>query len=528
MAANLSETTATNALGMTNSEPSFLIGTVIGGHYEIISCLGKGGMSTVYKARHVLLGNERAIKILQVEKGNEAKLLQRFQQEAKASFFLSHENIVRVYDFAVEPTLQQPYLVMDCLEGKPLSKVLEAGPLSEERTVNIIAQVCDALQHAHLKGIVHRDIKPANIILSRKATGEELAQIVDFGIAKLINPEEGNDLTQTGEVFGTPLYMSPEQCLGKHVDERSDIYSLGCVMYECLTGRPPFQGGSQLETLMMHVQDDVDLNQLGITAKLKVILHRCLEKNPLERYPAVEILKEDIEAAKIPHSASLSPNIGLWMKNFDKRIQSQRTTRILLVLIVVCLLSSVLVITSRTAQQEKVIVKVPQPIAIANGGAVKKESNLPDDLALRLEYVKTSQGKIDVIEDWSRRNPEFNYFVENELRHLYLGISENKSAQHTEAILQKIRMDDYIMKVLSGWNKGENSLESVRNYLYWAETYPHLPALRAACYMATADEYSKLKNKKKARFYYSKILTIKDKSIEAYKSFAKTSIAALE
>lgn len=227
------------------SEPAeSLVGKTIAGHYEIVSFLGEGGMSTVYKAKHILLDSIRAIKILHLPRAGDGKILQRFQQEAKASFFLSHPNIVRVYDFGIEPSMQQPYLVMDCLEGKPLSNVLENEPISSERAINIISQVCNALEHAHTKGIVHRDIKPANIILSKDASGGEIAQLVDFGIAKLINPEEGNDLTQTGEVFGTPLYMSPEQCLGRNVDKRSDIYSLGCVMYECLAGKPPFQGAS--------------------------------------------------------------------------------------------------------------------------------------------------------------------------------------------------------------------------------------------------------------------------------------------
>ncbi len=502
-----------------------LVGKVIAGHYEILSSLGEGGMSSVYKARHILLDSIRAIKLLHIPRASDGKILQRFQMEAKASFFLSHPNIVRVYDFGIEPTMQQPYLVMDCLEGKPLSTSLENERLSGERTIKIIGQVCDALAHAHSKGIVHRDIKPANIILSIDASGAEIAQLVDFGIAKLMNPEEGNDLTQTGEVFGTPLYMSPEQCLGRTVDDRSDIYSLGCVIYECLAGNPPFRGASQLETLIMHVQTEPEITDEFIPAKLQPILHRCLAKGAHERYQSIEALQDDLQALDETKKTRTNFRIGKLIKTIDKRFQNTRTSRILMALIVVCLFCTALVMTYRNSQPAKVIIvekKASSP-AVATVGAEKK-TLLPKELAYRLESVHSPQVKIDIMLEWKKTHPEYNYYVENELRHWYLGINERKSAEHMDTIFRNARMDGYTVNILSGWNLGKDAKKALRSLLYWPETYPDLPSLSAASYIAAGDQYAQLGNQAKARWCYNKVILSKDKTIEGYKSFARNSM----
>ncbi len=228
------EAVITNGFPQDSEVAGLHPGTIFAGHYEILCVLGQGGMSTVYKARHVLFDSVRAIKVIRSDQADNSKVLRRFQQEGKSALALEHPNIAREYEFGIEATLQKPYLVMDYVEGKTLAGTLSAeGTLTTERACRLIREVCEGLHEAHSKSVIHRDVKPGNIILTTDSTSFETAKIVDFGIAKIIGPDGAQNLTQTGEVFGTPLYMSPEQCMGQKVDARSDIYSLGCVLYVC-------------------------------------------------------------------------------------------------------------------------------------------------------------------------------------------------------------------------------------------------------------------------------------------------------
>lgn len=272
-----------------------LVGTTIAGRFEILSVLGSGGMSTVYKARHLLLDRVVAVKFIHA--GNlHAKGIQRFQQEAKTATALNHPNIAAVREFGQDEQ-NRPYLVMDFVEGVSLQDAIDdaGGKLPVERVERIISQVCDGLKHAHDNGVIHRDLKPANIIITRNSDGEETAKIVDFGIAKLVDEEKEANLTQTGEVFGTPNYMSPEQCLGKRADRRSDIYAMGCVTFECLTGLPPFLAESALQTLMSHVNDAPDFSTFKWPPNLHRAVQGCLEKKPEDRWQRIDEFKQCIE-----------------------------------------------------------------------------------------------------------------------------------------------------------------------------------------------------------------------------------------
>ncbi len=214
------------------------IGQIVGGHYVIESRLGEGGMSIVYRAQHEILNQTVAIKLLKPMLSLDQQKLARFRQEALSVMKLNHPNIIRVYHFEI-PNKSEPFLIMDYIDGRPLSEVLEHdGPMSLERTVTIFSQVCDALAHAHESGVIHRDIKPSNIILCANIDGSETAKIVDFGIAKFADTDEdgAQNITKTGEVFGSPLYMSPEQCAAKRLDARSDIYSTACVIFRISHG----------------------------------------------------------------------------------------------------------------------------------------------------------------------------------------------------------------------------------------------------------------------------------------------------
>jgi len=276
-------------------------GTILSDRYEIVELVGQGGMGTVYKARHLLIGNYVAIKVMHPHLLSDAASQERFKSEAKAAMSLRHERLMAVSDYGVTPS-GQPFIVMEFVQGKGLDALLdEQKYLSHEEFFEIFAQVCDGLSHVHERGIVHRDIKPSNIMLTRTNQNKWLVQIVDFGIAKVLPTGEGavQHLTQTGEIFGSPLYMSPEQCKGKDVDARADIYSLGCVMFETLTGSPPHQGESAIETLMLHVNERAPKlsdrrADIGESAELEKIVAGALANAPESRYQTMSHLKNDL------------------------------------------------------------------------------------------------------------------------------------------------------------------------------------------------------------------------------------------
>lgn len=225
-------------------------GAVFAEKYEVIEALGSGGMSTVYKAKHKFLEKPVAIKLLNAHLASDGKAVQRFQLEAKAAYDLKHPNLISIYDFGISPD-GQAYIVMDYLEGESLSDRIERhGKLPLMEALPIFADIASGLAHAHEHNVLHRDIKPSNVMLTSSESGATKALIVDFGLAK--NYEDDSlKLTQTGEIFGSPLYMSPEQCRGSVLDRRSDIYSFGCLMYETLTGYVPIRGTNALETFRL-------------------------------------------------------------------------------------------------------------------------------------------------------------------------------------------------------------------------------------------------------------------------------------
>ncbi len=289
---------------IANSEDRYL-GTVIGDRYKVLSLLGKGGMGSVYRAQHTALGKLQAIKILKQSALENNTALNRFDIEAKAASSLNHPNLVSVHDYGLTAE-SAPYLVMDFVEGVSLLDVLvRDGALNSALVIELFEQICDGLAYAHSQGVVHRDIKPSNIILTRTAGGAPQIKIVDFGIAKIVGQSaEEHELTQTGEVFGSPMYMSPEQCEGhREVDARSDIYSVACVMYEALTGQPPFTGTNAIQTMYKQINEapnpmDGANRRLKIPPALENVVMRALEKKPSERYQTMEELRNDLQLIK--------------------------------------------------------------------------------------------------------------------------------------------------------------------------------------------------------------------------------------
>lgn len=275
-----------------------LVGEILDGKYGIIKSLGIGGMSVVYQARDLSLGRNVAIKMMPLQSGHTMQDLPRFQQEAQTISRLKHPNLVTVFEFNINT--MPPYLVMEYIEGKSLAEVLSSeGPLGLERGISVLRQMCSALTHAHENGVVHRDLKPANILLQKTQSGQEIVKIVDFGIAKIVQQDnpDAQSFTRSGEILGSPLYMSPEQCQGKKLDHRSDIYSMGCVLYALFIGSAPFQGATAFETIQMHLHEQPGSissrrRDLAYAFELDAVLFKAMAKEPAQRYQTIAELDE--------------------------------------------------------------------------------------------------------------------------------------------------------------------------------------------------------------------------------------------
>ncbi len=265
------------------------IGDIIS-HYKILEKIGEGGMGVVYKAKDTKLKRLVALKFLPPEMGLYADAKQRFIREAQAAASLDHPNIGMIFE--INEAEDKTYIAMALIQGKTLKEKLSSGPMDIQTTIDIVSQIAAGLKHAHARGLVHRDIKPGNIML----TEEGQAKILDFGLAKL---SWGADLTRTLAVMGTPAYMSPEQAKGETVDHRTDIWSLGCVLFEILTAQPPFSGKHEqalLYSILNEPPQRISDLRKDLPHQLGMIIQRCLEKNPRDRYQQVAELAEALES----------------------------------------------------------------------------------------------------------------------------------------------------------------------------------------------------------------------------------------
>jgi len=278
-------------------------GQVLDGKYRLDSLLAEGGMGSVYRATHVMLGKTVAIKLIKAAIMTSPEIVRRFQREARAATALNHPNIVSVYDLGQTPdgTL---YIAMEFIDGPSLKALIQAGrSIPPERTISILRQVAGALAVAHKHNIIHRDLKPHNIMLATASDGSELAKLVDFGIAKTF--DEATQLTSLGSALGTPYYMSPEQIEGRAVDGRSDLYALGIILYEMLAGEVPFADQSTPAVLVRQLRERParpSLKNPAVSLALEAIALRCLEKDPEQRFQTAD----DFAAALKDASATLS------------------------------------------------------------------------------------------------------------------------------------------------------------------------------------------------------------------------------
>jgi serine/threonine-protein kinase len=282
------------------------------GRYEIIKKIGKGGMGTVYEAYQRNLNRRVAIKVLSPEFISDPQRLARFKMEAEIVARLNHPRIVQIYDISEEKGFY--YFVMEFLKGRPLSENIAFGyRFSQQEVLDIASQVLDALRFAHNDGIIHRDIKPANIIVDQSGN----VKVTDFGIAKLT---QLRDVTLTGTLMGTPEYMSPEQVQGLPLDGRTDIYSLGIVMYEMLAGRPPFTGASPFEIIQQHInRTPVSLTDIrkDLPKRLVLLISRAIEKDINKRYDSAKSFLDEIELLKSKGKLSRRTRIIALSKKFS-------------------------------------------------------------------------------------------------------------------------------------------------------------------------------------------------------------------
>lgn len=276
------------------------IGRVLANVYRIESKIGEGGMGTVYAARHIHLGKQYAIKVLVPEAASNRSAIERLKQEAIAASSIEHDNIVDVisFDHDVDSTV---FIVMELLRGENLAMRLARGPIAEDEALSIAHQIASALDKAHEAGIVHRDLKPENIFLAKKGDGERL-KILDFGISKVkIADSEQVRVTRTGQLVGTPLYMSPEQARGEpDVDHKVDIYALGVILYEMLTGSPPFTGRNHFELLWKHGNDapePLSHRNRAVPAAIEAVVLRALSKTKDDRFETMAAFSRALEAA---------------------------------------------------------------------------------------------------------------------------------------------------------------------------------------------------------------------------------------
>jgi serine/threonine-protein kinase len=278
------------------SGPDPLIGRIINDRFRIVSMIARGGMGKVYRAEQVPLGREVALKVLHPNYSGDSdpEFHKRFFLEASTTAKLTHPNTVSIFDYGrTEDDVY--YIAMELLDGKTLHRALrESGPMEPARILHITAQICRSLREAHELGVIHRDLKPANIYLVVHGDESEFVKVLDFGLVKSLE-DTGEELTQTGLFMGSPKYMSPEQIRGERVDGRADVYSLGVIMYEMLTGKVPFDRTNSVNILMAHVHESpprmAEINpNVTVPSLLEQVVMKAMAKKPDDRYPSMDAL----------------------------------------------------------------------------------------------------------------------------------------------------------------------------------------------------------------------------------------------
>ena len=400
------------------------------GDYQILGEIARGGMGAVFKARHKQIERVVALKVIRGTNPGSQEL-ERFQSEARAAAKLSHSSIVPIYDVGVVDT--EPYFTMKFIDGPSLAGRLSGKPIDNRLAASITRDVSDAMSHAHQHGIIHRDLKPGNVLLE----SDQTPMVTDFGLAKLV--DDDSDLTRTGQAIGTPAYMPPEQASGEsvRVDHRSDVYSLGAVLYACLTGRPPFQGATPVATVMQVIHEEPAPPRLlnpDVHRDLQTICLKCLSKEPDSRYQSAAELRDDLDrflSDKPIHARPVSPlERGIkWIRRNPRSVLTAVAGVCTIIGAGVAITASIQSSIMQAAMNEndfrtKAIEKNHQLLKPDTDAYVIQTQTFRDDRTLRLQLVHAAlkqndaHGAFETFRQIERpEKPEFEYhFVGRELQ----------------------------------------------------------------------------------------------------------------
>ncbi len=416
--------------------------------YEVKGILGKGGMGIVYQVFDRILGLDVAIKMLKADSMGMASV--RLQREAIAAGKMQNANIARVFDFG-QTADGSPYMVMEMVQGKSLSELIsQSGAIEYKKAIDIFKQICNGLEHAHSNNIIHRDLKPSNVMLVKQDNAADLVKLLDFGVAKLVADQK---VTSTGAIVGSPMYMSPEQVQAAEVDFRSDLYSLGCLMFETLSGRPPFQGNSAIETMSLHknvappLVSEITPNE--IPPELANLIDQCMRKRPEDRPSSANSVKESLEQILNPAVVEITTP-----EKERKYIERKETV------------------------VEKLISKFSRKTALTTGGVLSlfvvtalgvsyqnyfKNDSAKNEGAIKAP-TKPRETKEEALDDGIDRNPNFEYTT-------YDGSSAIiTKKQTTDADFKDIvDFNFHVLKIKKGHVKGTGLEYISKKPLFWID-----------------------------------------------------------
>jgi serine/threonine protein kinase len=480
-----------------------LIGTLIDQRFQIKELLGVGGWSRVYRAHHKRLGTPIVLKVMHTHLVQDTEKLKRFQREADISSRMRHTNIAKVMEFGLMPE-GQPFLVMEYLEGETLNMILDRqGPFAWQQVVLIINQAAEAFAYAHDQGVIHRDIKPSNLLLTTDGT----IKVLDFGLAKasLQAPGRGSSLTKAGQTMGTPDYMSPEQCQGMILGPPSDIYSLGLVAYELLTGTKVVSGSTTFEIMRQHVDKPPPPFKpaLRIPSSVQDAVFKALYKQPLKRYESMRAMRAafDVSTLPVPAATSVSMPKHLILPLIGSLVLGM----------VVCALAGWLIISRQSS---------PAPQVVAPGAAEPSTSPLKSQL---------SPGEqIALLKEKESRLGHFDYTIEKQLMELYLPHDRQKALETVDSILKNKPGDDAMTAILAQGHFGAEPDRAAEALGKTARDFADLKHVRAQCLLLLGDLYAERGDTKKALQYYDNVLNFSGPSLEPYRLSAEDRVNVLK
>ncbi len=359
------------------------IGTIVGERYRIVSRIGVGGMGAVYRAEHTMMRRDLAIKVLLPELSGKEEFARRFEREAESASRLDHPNIITTTDFGRTGD-GSLFLAMEFLAGTSLGAAIAAGPMRIDRALAIERQILRGLDHAHAAGVVHRDLKPENIMLIERDGQRDVVKILDFGIAKITEPQSGGQaLTQAGVIFGTPEYLSPEQALGEAVDARADIYAAGVILYEMLAGRRPFESEDKVKIISMHLAHAPprvrDVNAaVDLPVPLEQAVLQAMEKSRDNRFATAAAFMQALDDAEVESQRDDQLGTGATIPAMDLPLRARRPRALPVAIALVVVGIGGLAIKRRTAHHR------PAPLAVRPVAPAPP----PPDLAAQMKKVE--------------------------------------------------------------------------------------------------------------------------------------------